>query len=135
MSHNIYKNMLKRTPQECNIYMNNVRPWNSPVWLAVPYALCISPLKLAISALNACIASSMSDFLTEIKLATGSGELITAWHAFHVKKCPLSEIITKELHLGKYFLKQPQMGKFASNSVVLLGVWSHFFVGEDYKLV
>jgi len=40
---------------------------------------------MAISALNARIASSMSDLLTETKLATGSSELVTAWHAFHVK--------------------------------------------------
>ncbi|KAL5150037.1 hypothetical protein HKD37_13G036746 [Glycine soja] len=57
----------------------------------------------------------MSDLLTETKLVTGSGELVTAWHAFHVKKCPLPEIITKEPHLEKYFLKEPQMEKFAAN--------------------
>ena len=97
-----------------------LKHWNSPVWLAVPYAIRISPLKLAVSALNARIASSRSDLLTETKLATGSGELVTAWHPFHVKKYPLPEIIMKEPHLGKYFLKQPQMGKFAIEIQIFL---------------
>jgi len=54
--------------------------------------------------------------LTDTKLAIGNGGLGTAWHAFHVKKCPLPEIITKAPHLGKYFLKEPQMGKFATHT-------------------
>ena len=68
---------------------------------------------MAISGLHARIASSMSNLLTETKLAIGNGGLGPAWHALHVKNCPLPEIITKEPHLGKYFLKKPQMGKFA----------------------
>ena len=59
------------------------------------------------------IASAISELLTDTKLAIGNGGLGTAWHAFHVKKCPLPEIKTKAPHLGKYFLKEPQMGKFA----------------------
>jgi len=74
---------------------------------------------MAISGLHAGIASSMSDLLTETKLAIGNGGLGPAWHALHVKNCPLPEIITKEPHLGKYFLKEPQMGKF----VVLCQTW------------
>jgi len=81
--------------------------WNSPVWLAVPYAFCISPVLMAISGLHALIASNIRDLLTDTKLAIGNGGLGPAWHAFHVKNCPLPEIITKEPHLGKYFLKEP----------------------------
>jgi len=51
--------------------------------------------------------------LSDTKLAIGSGGLGPAWHAVHVQKCPLPEIKAKEPHLGKYFLKVPQMGKFA----------------------
>jgi len=38
-------------------------------------------------------------------------------HAFHVKNCPLPEIITKQSHLGKYFLKEPEMGKFVASNI------------------
>ena len=68
---------------------------------------------MAISGLHARTANNMSDLLTETKLTIGNGSLGPAWHALHVKNCPLPEIITKEPHLGKYFLKVPQMGKFA----------------------
>jgi len=55
--------------------------------------------------------------LTDTKLAIGNGGLGPAWHVVHVKKCPLPEIKAKEPHLGKYFLKEPQMGKFAPKGV------------------
>jgi len=52
--------------------------------------------------------------LSDTKLAIGNGGLGPAWHTIHVQNYPLPEIKPKEPHLGKYFLKVPQMGKFAT---------------------
>jgi len=61
--------------------------------------------------------------LSDTKLAIDNGGLGPAWHTIHVRNYPMPEIKPKEPHLGKYFLKVPQMGKFAYLYRYMNGGW------------
>jgi len=63
-------------------------PWNSSVWLAVPYVdetLRMSPFEVGSWSLHARIASVNGDLLTDTKLASGSGGLGPACMHFTYK--------------------------------------------------
>ena len=72
---------------------------NSPVKLAVPYAWPYRCCK--------------ERFLQNDQTRQWYWRFGCCLHACHVKNNPIVQNVSKEPHLGKYFLKVPQMGKFA----------------------